>query len=298
MNTMPLLAALCVLLLTGCVGGMRKPAGHVELQAPRPYGYVIGDEICHRVVAEIDGAAELAAGSVPAPGDLNRWLRLGRVRISGAAESGRVAIDLCYQVFYAANEVKMLTIPGFSLRFSRQGETLTLAVPAWPFTLSPLQETVRRKDGDGRPYLRPDLPPPSLSARPAQKRLIASLGIAVPGAVWLAYAYGLLPVWPRRRIFRGLLRRLVAMSPAGMASALLLMHQALNTLHGRPLFRAGLLAFFHQYPQYRAAEAELIWFFDFSRQIFFSAAPRYGEEEWRTLGQLCRLCREIERGSR
>lgn len=143
------LLLICSALLSGCSGFLPQPISRFELQTPRPFGYVIGDEIRHRVIVETRQDMKLNPNSIPAKGRLNRWLNLTEVIVGGDPESGNIVIDLTYQVFYAPNEVKMLTIPGFNLQFAQAGKRVEQVVPAWPFTLSPLKELAARKDDEG-----------------------------------------------------------------------------------------------------------------------------------------------------
>jgi len=66
--------------------------------------------------------------------------------------------------------------------------------------------------------------------------LAASLSVAVPIAAYLAYLYGCFPNRLRRTVFKRALRKLAGLSKADMEQALTLVHHALNSLNGQPLF--------------------------------------------------------------
>lgn len=288
---------MCGLLLEGCAPPLPKAIGHFELQTPRPFGYWIGDQIQHRIVLQTRPDARLDLSSLPKQGPVNRWLNLNRATVESGSGGGTV-IELEYQVFYAPNEVKMLDIPGFALRFGQAGKTIEQTVPAWHFTLSPLKELAVRKDRDGRQYLRPDARPAPLPSASQRLGLYAGLSLSLASAAYLAYLYGYFPLWPKRRIFKRAAAELAALSERDMPRALAAMHHALNTLHGLPLYKHGLAEFYRNHPEYLAAAGQIGGFFDFSNRVLFAGARDYGSPEIAELRALCRLCREIERGSR
>lgn len=116
-----------------------------ELQAPRPFGFVIGDLIHHRIHIEVDSALPLRADSVPPVGPINYWLELRDVEIEQKETKGktRYSIDLIYQTFYAPREVETLAIPGFTLLFEGTNKTLEAVVQPWHFTMSLIRELYR-----------------------------------------------------------------------------------------------------------------------------------------------------------
>lgn len=284
--------------LTGCASLLPPPIARFELQAPRPFGYVIGDLIHHRVLIETRRDMALNLASVPVQGELNRWLHLNDVKIVSDRDSGETAIDLTYQVFYAPNEVKMLTVPGFKLQFTQAGKTVEQSVPPWHFTLSPLKELAVRKDQDGRHYMRPDAEPAPLPNAGAWLALYACLGVAAALGLYLTYLYGYFPLWPKRRIFKQALCQLEKLPDDALERGLAVIHHALNAVNGQPLFKHQLPAFYQNHPEYRAAAADLERFFDYSNRVLFGGRIADGGEVWQPLLGLAKLCREIERGSR
>lgn len=289
---------LCGLLLNGCAAPLPRAIGHFELQTPRPFGYWIGDQIQHRIVLETQAGVRLDLSSLPKQGAINRWLNLNRAAVESGSSGNSTVIELEYQVFYAPNEVKMLDIPGFALRFVRDGKTVEQAVPAWHFTLSPLKELAIRKDAGGRYYMRPDARPAPLPSAAERFGLYAGLSLSLASAAYLAYLYGYFPAWPKRRIFKRALAELAGLSERDMPRALAVMHHALNTLYGQALYKHRLDAFYRDHPEYLTAAGKIGWFFDFSNRVLFAGCREYGKREAGELRALCRLCREIERGSR
>lgn len=286
---------ICAMLI-GCSGFSPQPISRFELLTPRPFGYLVGDEIRHRVIVETRKDMSLNLNSVPKQGEVNRWLNLNHVKIETDSETGDTVIDLAYQVFYAPNEVKMLTVPGFNLQFNQAGKTVEQAVPAWNFTLSPIKELAVRKEADGLNYMRPDALPMPLSTQEQQVGIYASLTLALFTASYLGYLYGYFPVWPKRRIFKRAAGELVRLSERELERGLAVIHHAFNTLNGRPLFKHRLNEFYQAHPEYRSAAESMDWFFIFSNQVLFAGKQDFDPEDWRKLNDLCRLCREIECG--
>lgn len=285
-------------LLNACGSLLPSPISRFELQTPRPFGYVIGDEIRHRIVIETRQDLRLNPDSLPKQGSINRWLNLNRLVVETGSDSGEITIDLLYQVFYAPNEVKMLAVPGFNLRFTQAGKTVEQAVPEWHFTLSPLKELAVRKDENGLDYLRPDALPEPLSTRKQWLAVYASLSLALLTGLYLAYVYGYFPAWPKRRIFKRADRELARHAHRDMPRSLTALHHAFNALNGQALFKHRLQAFYQMHPEYQAAGEQIAWFFDFSNQVLFAGRQEFTDQDWRKLRDLCRVCREIECGSR
>jgi mxaA protein len=284
-----------VLSLLGCSGSIDEPVSYFKVETPRPFGYVNGDEIPQRIVIETRSGISLQAGSLPAKGQINRWLNLNRVTVK---QSGRrYQIDLLYQVFYAPLEVKSLTLPGFTVQLSQGEKSIGQNVPAWTFTLSPLRELIARQSEQGE-YMRPDSQPPLLANNQALYGLAASLSVAALIAAYLGYLYGCFPGMSRRTVFKRALRKLAGLSKADMEQALTLVHQALNSLNGQPLFANRLRDFYRRNPQYLQINAQLVWFFNYSNRYFFSDSMIVVTQDLQQLKILCEQCRKIERGSR
>lgn len=285
--------------LSGCSDTLTSPIRQFDVLTPRPFGYVIGDVIRHKLVITTRSKVLLQQSSLPAPGAINRWLDLNEVVITETEVSGghRYQIELNYQIFYAPLEVKMLTLPGFKIGFNQGGQSIEQTVPAWSFTASPLRELAVRKDGAGE-YMRPDAPAMPTHNGAVVAGLSISMLTALLAAARLAYLYGMFPSLNRRDIFKKSLRSLNRLSAAEMTQALTTMHHALNDLNGRPLFKHGLDLFYRVRPDYAGLAADLEWFFNYSNRYFFAGKQQGDETALARLKTLCLRCREIERGSR
>lgn len=286
-------------LISGCSGSLQQSVSRFEFLTPKPFGYVIGDEIAHRIIIDTRAGIELNNNTLPKPGELSRWLTVNRVMLSQSkiAQGVRHVIDIRYQVFYAPLEVKMLSIPGFSVQFKQGAQTIDQDVPDWHFTISPLRELAVRKD-EGGEYMRPDVPPGGLPNDDTVRRLFASLFVIVLSALYLTYLYGYLPGLPRRGIFKRAQRQLARLPERDIASALSVVHHALNTLNRKPLFQHKLNEFYLNQPDYRKLAGELNDFFDLSNHFFFAGYGDIDRDDFDKIERLCRLCREVERGGR
>jgi len=289
---MRLLLALTLLLL-GCSGSSNDPVSYFKVETPRPFGYVIGDEIPQRIIVETRPGIALQPGSLPAKGRINRWLNLNAVQVTQSGQ--RYQIDLLYQVFYAPLEVKLLTLPGFNLQLSQGANTFSQAVPAWSFTVSPLRELSVRKDEHGE-YMRPDQPPRLLDNSAARLGLISGLSVALLIVAYLGFLYGYFPQLARRTFFKKALGKLSRLSDKDLEQALTIVHQALNQLNQQPLFAAQLKSFYQQHPAYQPLNPQLQWFFAVSNRYFFGSGKATAED-FQKITALCVQCRKIERGS-
>lgn len=288
---------LILLVMTGCSPNLQEPITRFELQAPKPYGYVIGDEIHHRIVVETRKQLDIIPGSIPATGERNRWLNLKDTKLTTQAtdDGKRYLLELTYQVFYSPLEVKMLKIPAFTLYFQQNGNKIEQAVPAWYFTLSPLQELAIRKE-EGKIYLRPDTQPSLLDTSSYKNGVAIALAIFAASGFYLAFCYGLFPWLKQRKHFKTACKKISGLTRHQLDQALTTIHQAINDTYNKPLFKHCLADFYSQQPEFKQLADQIDWFFAFSDRYFFSNRTYCTEEEFFQLKALCLDCRKIERG--
>ncbi len=286
-------------LLNSCSSSLNEPVTHFQVQTPRPFGYVIGDEIKQRIIVETRKGLALQYSSIPGKGEINRWLNLNKIKIdkSNTREGIRYQIELTYQLFYAPLEVKMLELPSFTLQFRQFGNTIEKIVPRWSFTSAPLRELAIRKE-DGKEYMRANTAAPLLDNTISLNCLMLSLFTACLIAAYLAWLYGILTFLPKYQIFKRPARQLEKTPDNDLASMLNIMHKALNNLNGKPLFKHQLSDFYQRFPSYQQLHSELIWFFNYSNQYYFDAISRCHKIENDKIKTLCQHCLQIERGMR
>jgi mxaA protein len=288
-----------LMLLSSCSSSLTEPVISFQVQNPRPFGYVIGDEISQRIIVEVRHGMDLQYSSLPSKGSVNRWLNLNKVKIKKSkGKDGQVyQIDMTYQLFYAPLEVKMLEIPNFTLQFKQFGNNIEQAIPLWHFTAAPLRElAIRQKDG--KEYMRPNMNAPLLNNDAAITRLLFFLSIAIATALYLAWLYGLLTFLPKYHIFKKPARKMAKLSGENADRLFSIMHNALNKLNGKPLFNHHITDFYQRFPRYQQLNTELDWFFKQSNQYFFSADNAWNASDAEKIKTLCQHCLEIERGKR
>lgn len=291
----PLLIVIFGWLLISCSSSIDEPISFFQVDTPRPFGYVIGDEIKQRIIVEARQGLDLQYSSLPAKGTINRWLELNKVKINKSkTKKGALhyQIDLTYQLFYAPLEVKMLDLPKFTLQF---GTSTEKEVPRWNFTAAPLRELAIRKD-NGKEYMRANSATPLVDNSAIMTRLYLFLFIACCLATYLAWLYGLLTFLPKYQLFKRPSRQLSQLSGDDLANMLSIMHGALNKLNGKPLFQHKVADFYRRFPNYHQLDKELNWFFDYSNQHFFNPESQADANDADKIKALCQQCLQIERG--
>ncbi|MGQ9369564.1 hypothetical protein [Azospirillum sp. ST 5-10] len=268
------------LLVGAWAGGGRDAAAavrSVELAAPRPFGFFIGDVIRHEVTIAADPGFRVAPASLPQPGPVTYWLDLRAVELEppdarGGVQRQRVRLE--YQTFYAPLEPRALEVPSFTLTLHDGARRTDAVVPAWTFLMSPLREI--RPQGDGGPHLRPDVP-----ARPvdlaAWSLAAAGSGTALPALLALvAWHRGW---WPfrgrtRRPFVRALRLARLDLQMDGDAAAyrgaLLAFHRAFDATAGRRVLADDVPAFLDAAPAFRPLRRDIERFFAASRHAFFA----------------------------
>ena len=263
------MAACCALPLL--IHGATAQVRSVEVRVPRAFGYFLGDVVRAQAEIAVDPGFTLQRASLPAPGPLTYWLDLRDIAVEESP--GRVRLQLTYQNFYAALDVRQVAIPGFavSLESAAAGGTTSARaeIPGWSLGVSPLREVQPEKRDDPAEYLRPDGRIPRLDPLPELWAAVASLGAGVLALAALGYDRG----WfarkgrPFARAARALRR--LARTGTGYREALRLVHRGLDETDGRRVLADDLPAFLDRHPAFRREGATLARFFDASRRVFF-----------------------------
>lgn len=284
--------------------GLTPAAGHVtvELQAPRPFGYVIGDVIPLQALIDMDAPYRLNLAALPKPGPVNRWLWLRRVSTEQTQQGQtlRYRLRLDYQTFYAPLAVKALTIPALSVALDGPGEPTSAQIPAWSFSTAPLRGLAAAEE-NGPVAPRPEIEPQPLDTWPRWLGLGACLGLALAALAYWAYSAGWLALGQRGRYFAEAIRALRRLEAAGLppeqqtAAAYTTVHQAFNQTLGFALFSESLPAFFAAHPRYAPLQTEIEAFFSTSYAAFFGEDPSCADFSLPRLIALCRECIQLER---
>ncbi|WP_442756096.1 nonribosomal peptide synthetase MxaA [Methylocystis sp. JAN1] len=252
----------------------------VTIHSARPFGYFVGDIIRARVEITAPRDATLAAASLPRPGTLSVSLDLKAVDVHATTigQEKRWDLDLVYQNFYVALDVRNIEIPGFDVRFGDE----TIRVPAWRVGVAPLREIAPMKQDRPDDYLRPDAP--VIFAEETQpKRFAIAFGALC------ALALGAVArdrAWPpfqkrRARIFNTLARELASKSHGGidaLPAAMQSVHRTIDSANGGALLAADIPVFLVRRPEFASLKPSFERFFAASRDAFFSIGPGDGYE--------------------
>jgi len=292
-------AAWLVLGLWACAGLAAEGNLTVSFDAPRPFGYVIGDVITQQAVVEVDAPYQLDKSSLPKPGPVNRWLWLRGIETAETQQGQRhrYRLNLHYQTFYAPMAVKNLTIPGFEVGL---GSGLKAQIPAWAFSTAPIRGLAAAEE-NGAVALRPEAEPQAIATWPHWLRLSGFGALALAALAYLAYSLGWLSLGQRGRHFAqavSALRRLESQpkNPDQCWLAFTAVHQAFNLTLARALFTEGLPDFFEEHPRYQSERSEIEAFFRASYDLFFGAENDAAAAfPLGRLEKLCRACISIER---
>ena len=294
--------------LLGAVAGV-SPLAEAAVDAlavstPRPFGYVIGDTFEHRISLVLEPGFDLDPASIPEPGRAGRWLTLDRTALESEAGSGstRHAIVLRYQIVNAAGSLTGAGTPPVSLRIVGPEGDLPVVIPAWGFTVGPVVAPEERAPGR-RPDLRPALPPAPYPTD-ARTARVAVLGLAALVLIVLIVRERL--AWRlaanRAKHFDRAYRRLGRLakdSPSGAyPDALVQVHAAFNATAGRAVFEHDLARFFDEHPRFEPLRTRIEALFTESARLFYGrdADPAASGERIDRLRDLCRACRDLERG--
>lgn len=255
----------------------------VTIHSARPFGYFVGDLIRAHIDIVTSADATLVPASLPRPGPLSVSLDLKSVDVHATIVGAerRWRLDLVYQNFYVALDVRNIEIPGFELRFGEE----TVPIPAWSVGVAPLREIVPAKQERPEDYLRPDSPVVLASETQSGRLAIAfaALSILALGVVARDRA------WPpfhrrRERIFTALARELAAKAQGGAAvlpDAFQSVHRTIDRANGGALLGDDVSAFLARRPEFASLTDSFGRFFAASRSEFFAegGVDKYGFED-------------------
>ncbi len=295
-----------LLALAGSAAAAPEVLGAVS-DAPRAFGYSVGDRVSRHIRLQVPAGLTLDEESLPRAGSRGRALELRRVVLRRSLRGVPESLQLDYQVFLAPREVRVLEMPVVELRFNGTPRAQTLRIDAWPVTVGPLAPAdASPREGLGE--MRPDRAPPGIDTAAARVRLTIALVVIALLLAYLAQVYLVMP-WSaqRHRPFGrawAVLRTLPAQADAAQRRAAFeRLHAALNETAGEVLFEPGLDRFIARRPRFAVMRSDLARFFAQSRAEFFGAggvgreASRDAAGDARWLVELCRRCRDLERGA-
>ncbi|MBX3605230.1 MAG: hypothetical protein KF788_08160 [Piscinibacter sp.] len=278
------------------------PVPTVETDAPRAFGYQVGDTLQRQVVLHLPDGWSLQADSLPKPGARGQPIELRSVERQVQREAGgeRHELRLRYQVFFAPTAVRTFETPPFRLALHGPARDEELRVEAWPVTVAPLVPVeVSPRTGLGE--LRPDRTPPGIDSRPTRRRLeLWGFGALLVGLALAVLHLGLPWVARRQRPFGQAWSALKRLAPAAddaqWRAACRHLHEALDRSAGEVVFERTLERFVAARPAFAPLREDLRRFLQLSHREFFAGEVR-DPDDARWLVALARRCREVELAS-
>jgi mxaA protein len=243
------------------------------LPPSRTVGLLVGDTLAGTADITVGPDTRLDPTSLPAAGPIAPSIDItgSKAAVARVGEGRRYTIRVTYQTFTSPDHVTNVEIPAYPLAFWQSGHRLTVSVPGFSFTASPMRDALQTTlDASA---LRPDHPPAWIDTAAPARMIAAGGAIAVLASCALAAITGGLP-WPRRgpRPFAAALQAITRQRSATTArAAFLLLHRAFDETAGTRVFAEDLDAFFARHPHFTALRAEIETFFAASRSVFFGA---------------------------
>ncbi len=274
------------------------------IEPARDVGYVIGDLLTRTVILESPRNLTLFDTSIPIVGNEKKrrgkgnGIEIKEVQFESqpGVTGNRYTLRLTYQVFTTAVTAKPAALPPEFVKFGGKDEkSFEVRIPSWSFRISPLAvfgSVVVEKDMSG--FKGPLL----LDSHRPRQLMWAALGVLGIALLGLLYVLGTSTWLPRMGgPFARALRDLKKLpdTTEGLSQGVARLHQAFNAAAGGSVFESK--SFIERKPAFASAGQEIERFFGLSRTVFFEPTAAHGIEDPMTwLKQLCRRCRDCERG--
>lgn len=271
--------ALFLLVLLSAVGTAQAEDVSVAVIPERGFGYFVGDLVRARIEIRAGGDLRLSRASLPQAGPLTTALDLRAVEVEEAERAGERLwrIDLTYQNFYVALDVRDLVVPGFAVSLDGLAGRRVVDVPEWRFGVAPLREISPEHPERARDYMRPDSIPPHVGDAGPRNGALAFAAAAVAGLAAVARDRAWPPFHRRRaRIFAALSRRFAAQArrprdDRELREALQRLHRAIDAANGASVLSGDLAEFLRARPEFAPLRDSFETFFAASNRIFFGA---------------------------
>ncbi|NKC11502.1 MAG: hypothetical protein GKR94_04640 [Gammaproteobacteria bacterium] len=289
-----------MLLATGAVSAAVES---LSVSEPRAFGYVIGDRVQHQLRLQLNKPYRLARDALPPSGKAGRWFTRMPLTISSEEQEQLTfyRIDVRHQLTNVPSTVAAIEIPELTLWITDGTQRLPLTVPATSIVAAPLTPLGERAQ-PGQISLRPDQAPFELPLAGHLWRAGAVAAVLLLALCYLLYAHAAVPWLARSRgPFARACRQLSRLqrqdnSAATYRQALRAVHTAVNDTAGCVIFARDLAVFFARHPQFAPLREAIENVFAQSRSVFFRAAVPRREPSIAALHDICRRCRDAERG--
>ncbi len=271
----------------------------VRTDDPRPFGYVIGDELSRRIEIDAPSAYTLQNDSLPRPGRVDAWLELRKINVTKKllGDKTRHTLDLHYQILNSPDGVKTHSLPKLLILFKNFDTPQTADILESPFTVSPITPAFVLARA-GLEEMRPDKSAPLISATTHYWRLALAALFAFTALLSLVYIKWGVPFLRKHNgPFARAAREIKKLSEADNASALRRVHRAFDETAGAAIFPQHLAEFFTRHPAFNDVQSDVQQFFHASRGQFFSSGKKNDmtiNKKW--LLDFCARCRDRERG--
>jgi len=276
-----------------------------EVHSARPFGYFVGDLVRARVEIHAPHDARLLTSSLPHAGPVSTYVELRDLKVEQTRRAGDQVweLQLVYQSFYVALDVRDIAVPAFTLTFQTPAGPRNIEVPPWAFGVGPLREITPEKKERAEDYLRPDGEASSISLDSIKTVTAAS----VAALLLLALAVARDRAWPpfhrrRHRPLSALARRLGAqgrgpVDEVVVRNAMQDLHRALDTAYGRSLVATDIADFSRLNPAFVTVEPEIRAFFRLTEGVFFGGDHGLGANEFREISRIAGLLAKRERAA-
>jgi len=282
------------------VAGAAADAGETRIRVlePLPYGHQIGDLVVREITVYPAAGTRLALKALPKPGRAGTWLELRRIEHEAAGEGTRLRVE--YQVTNVPDGVRTVSLPGFAVPLDKGDKVVRLPVNPSFITIAPMTPAIVL----GRDRLvdvQEDVPAPALDTGAAETRIRYTLLACLLPVLALLYCWTpwerlLRPQRPFAQALREASRLRGAADEAFWPAAFRAMHRALDATAGHTVFPGETHRLVARRPGYARLEAEIAYWLDASRGVFFAGAAYPESAQRPRLLRLLGEARAVERG--
>ena len=274
----------------------RERIMNFEVETPRSFGYVIGDEIVHEARIAVKAPLLLVPDTIPQREKVSDWLTVKKVEVRERDGNGGRAYTLriTYQIFHEPDQLEWLTIPERKLGFAGGGDALEAVIPAWSFTVMPFVPEGADEFAKDRPAMAvPTLWP--LVRFATFTAIFLGLALTLFYRKWGRILFGYRGSFARaERDIRRMLRD-GAWSETQEKEALKRLHRAFNETAERPFFAHQLPEFLGAFPWFRTEERTVNEFFNKSDRAFFGTKEDRAPVSRQSILDTVRSLRRAER---
>lgn len=290
---------LCACLLLGmtlslvAIGSPNASQNYTVSSYTRETDYTIGSIVRQGLEVVVPRGYRLDPASFPEKAQIDAVeLRDVNLDFSDEKTQTRYKIMIEWQVFLAAESVKSVPLKPLSLVFKRDGQILTVPVPADKILISNLLPA-QMDAVHVRPY--DDVAPQLIPLQPILLTLVASLGLCLACIVYLAWYFGWIKlkrdaVLPFRQAWLEI--RALPQAPESVAAAMVLLSRAFDRHLGHSLSAEQLGVIVTDHARL-ATHAEAIRnFFADVQATFFAGQPPL--HDLKRLEKLARKLSQLE----